>query len=322
MALEISVIINNYKQNNPLIFSAIIFFIGTIFGVIITHYAENTLWDTEPPYIINMDPSTNTYLNEIPEAIIVNFVENGGSGIDEDNSKINLTGAKSGLINGKIIFTKDTMSFKPETELRPDEYTVKIQIADRANPPQERTSKFYIYSKPTLTIQGAKLFEEIEKAYLNTTIHDIEWKESYDLYNFNIVNNNEIAIKNVNFELTLTGVVIKSVPFYKKFTQNYKFKLGKTSYYSPGRKIDSCSLRIEIDYIAPGGVFNANIITDSNISNYTYVEWCIPENDTKYAIKNGIYGGYQGSYDYIEYGLEKPSKLISDNILGEKAIRK
>jgi hypothetical protein len=131
-----------------------------------------------------------------------------------------------------------------------------------------------------------------------------------------------MAIQNVYFEIKLAGVVIKELPFYEKFTKDYKFKLGETSYSSPGRKIDSCTLRIEIDYIALGGVFDADIITDSNISNYTYVQWCIPKNDTKYAIENGIYGGYQGSYDYIEYGLEKPSKSISGYITGEKAIRK
>ncbi len=76
--------------------------------------------------------------------IIVNFVENSWSGIDVDNSRINVTGTKSGVIKGTINFTKNMMSFKPVTELKPDEYTVTIQIADRENPPQTETSKFYI----------------------------------------------------------------------------------------------------------------------------------------------------------------------------------
>jgi hypothetical protein len=168
---------NDFRDNHPIKYGIIIFIIGTVAGVIINYYVENTLWDMEAPYIIDINPSPNTYLNELPEAIIVTFVKKGGSGIDEDNSKINLTGAKSGFINGTIIFTKDTISFKPETELKPDEYSVKIQIADRTNPPQEKTSKFYIYSKPTLTIQGAKLPEEIEKAYLNKTVDDLDGKK-------------------------------------------------------------------------------------------------------------------------------------------------
>lgn len=313
---------NNFKDSHPIAYSVIVFVLGTVFGGIITHYVENTFWNTEPPYITNINPSPNSYINEIPEAIIVNFVAK--TGIDEDNSKINLTGSKSGFINGTIIFTKDTMSFRPETELKPDEYLVRIQIADGTNPPQEKNYNFYIYKKPTLTITGTKLLEEFEKYWLNKKMYDLElvWNESYDYYDFNIVNDNDIAIQNLYLTISLSGVVIKEVPYYEKFAKGYKFKLGATSYSSPGRKIDSCTLRIEIDNIAPGGVFDAAIVTDSNMSNYTYVEWCFPKNDIEYANENGIYGGYQGSYDYIEYGLEKTSNSIRGNITGEKAIRK
>ncbi len=289
---------NNFKDNHPIKYGIIMFILGTMFGAIITHFVENTLWNTEPPYITNIYPSSNTFLNETPDAIIVNFLKKSSSGIDVDNSRINLVGSKYGLINGTINFTKNIMSFKPAAELKPDEYTVAIQVADRENPPQKDTSKFYIYGKPILGIgESSKIIEYFEKFYVNTTIQDTLFTESDDMYSFTIHNNNDESIININFGILLSGTIKKPIKFYEQGITGWEFIPGQTAIMIPWMKeLYSCQLRMEIREMAPGGKISALIISDSNISNYTNPLGCYSENIINNSIENVIYVVYNVSY--------------------------
>jgi hypothetical protein len=294
----------------------IIFLIGTFVGIIITILFTPTIstffaqfypeLDREKPELISYSPNINERILVSPQTIKIGFMDEGGSGIDKENSDITLRGTKSGIIgnvtkeyNGDMIL----ITFSSNQSMEPDSYTIDIELRDKAGNIVFNSYSFYILENPELVVTVKELIGQFK----------ILWSErlnmSADRYNYyllHISNQNNVFLDNVNFDVQFPGVIIDYKVQEDIGNYGYNVQIGQGNIFvgTDIEDITSCYSRINIKEIAPEGDLIVVYYVDLKIDKYGNAFWCRPGIfDSSYILTSNFENEFKISYDYQEYGF-------------------
>jgi len=255
------------KQHRRSIF---MFIIGVVFTIIFTSYLSPMLAtifpsiDKDPPKIIELSPLQNSNLFELSN-ISIKVADNGGSGLDLDNSFIILSGSYSGEINYSRVIKNDLIIFIPQEKLKPDIYTAEFFIKDKGGNINKDFTKFTIFEKPKLRFD----FYESPHAYSeNDDVHGIKWKQRYIPYSFGIINEGStVTLEDVELTFNFPGIILNHIIMAETSCINCNIKEAQSTpsivYGGKTEKnFSTCQLIIDIERLPPGGIFAGSIFID------------------------------------------------------------
>jgi len=250
--------------------SIIIFIIGVVFTIIFTSLLSPMLAtifpsiDEDPPRIIELSPLQNSNLFDLSN-ISIKVADNGGSGLDLDNSYIKLSGSYSGEINCSRVIKNDLIIFIPQEKLKPDIYTAEFFIKDKGGNINKDYTKFTIFEKPKLRFD----FYESPHAYSeNDEVHGIKWKQRYIPYSFSIINEGStVTLEDVELTFNFPGIILNHIIMAETSCINCNIKEAQStpSIVYGGmteKKFLTCQLIIDIERLPPGGIFAGLIFID------------------------------------------------------------
>jgi len=306
---------NNFKKNHP-IFSKIlfVFFWGLILYAIIIPYILAPVilppisfllpfTDNVKPEIEGISPNINERFIEPPKEIQISFREDGGSGIDKENSNVALRGATTGDIEKKSIeYTEGLITFIPNQLLEPDAYTIYTKLRDKGGNVALNSYSFYVLENPILNISINELEGQIKEwwsNYLNMSY------EQYNYYLLLVSNQDNVFLENVRIDVQFPGVIIDYSVQEDNGNYGYSVKIGEGNIFLgvETTNITSCCSKIYIKEIAPGGDLLVVYYVDLEIEKYDNAMWCRPGIfDSDWIFTSDFENEYTVSYDYQEYG--------------------
>lgn len=282
---------------------------GIIIGILLTPAISPILAliyhpvDNEPPQISNIYPYDNSYAYGL-ESISANVIDHGGSGIDFENSCVNLTSSLNSNIKGNYSHNGSKILFTPSNKLPPDVYTTTFVVYDKAKRVQEKSTRFVILEDTKFNID----ISEYHQMFIDgDDIYGLIWEDGYLQFKFIIENTcSNTAYENVELMLNFPGTVLNYVIDYDKGCQNPELRnsYSQIMYLENGKtntNISMDSIAIEIDKIYPQGILGGTVFVDP------YYE----TNGNGLVVFSDNTGEYYGKYTHTQFG-----RIFTEDIYG------